>query len=497
MNPESAPPVIDRRRRLATVAVLLVIITAFGAYLRFAGLGVRSLWHDEFCTWHVSQMPLGESLRWAPEIIPPLYQFSVRLVTNDAHPSEWVLRFPAAVCGVLTILAAGWLGRQAGGWSIGLSLAALVACCPSQIEYSQEARSYTMLMLGTVLSVVLWRRVVEGGRWKYIAAYSVATAATLHAHYLCGLTIIAEILWAVFWWLRHRTRAGRPLLALSFAGLLCVPLLIQRLSARNVIHGLTWVDPATFRRTFAVLTDLTFGVEWLVVLAASLVLAGFTRRISRRYGGDRGGLSRNERSTLLLLGLWLGVAWLGLVVISWLGQPALVERYALPAAAPALLIPLLVARYWHKYAPPIVALLIIVAAAPEWVLQATEYESGFRELSAYLRENADPVDELTVLAADGTVDPRWTETERLAFAYYPPDDRTIHVVRFDPATPPEPGSVLFDPRPLNLVVFRGDPRATLTAAGREIQPIQFEGDEYTRLPFAAYRLIRVAGLGGS
>ena len=184
-------------------------------------------------------------------------------------------------------------------------------------------------------------------------------------------------------------------------------------------------------------------------------------------------------------------------MISWLGQPALVERYALPAAAPALLIPLLVARYWHKYAPPIVALLIIVAAAPEWVLQATEYESGFRELSAYLRENVDPVDELTVLAADGTVDPRWTETERLAFAYYPPDDRTIHVVRFDPATPPEPGSVLFDPRPLNLVVFRGDPRATLTAAGREIQPIQFEGDEYTRLPFAAYRLIRVAGLGGS
>lgn len=168
-------------RCLITLAFLTVIMLLAG-FLRFEGLGVRSLWQDELCTWHVSRMELGESLRWGPELTkPPLYQFLLRAMTSDAHPSEWTLRFPATLCGLLTIPAVFWLGWLGAGSRVGLAAAALIACNVLQIEYAQEARPYTILVLGCTLSTVLWYQMVVGARRATSLAYTLVTALTLYA----------------------------------------------------------------------------------------------------------------------------------------------------------------------------------------------------------------------------------------------------------------------------------------------------------------------------
>jgi len=188
------------------VVAALAGLVLLGAYLRFDGLGARSLWLDEFCTWHVSRMELNESLRWEPELtIPPLYQLTLRALSVSSHPPEWLLRLPAAGCGILTILAAFWLGKELCSVVAGCALAALVACNALQLDFGQEARSYSMLVLGCTVSFTLWYRLATRSKGVDFCGYVVVTTLTFYAHFLVVLTILAQL----GWWVLVRSRASR------------------------------------------------------------------------------------------------------------------------------------------------------------------------------------------------------------------------------------------------------------------------------------------------
>jgi hypothetical protein len=486
-------------RRTLALAVLALIVL-FGAYLRFHGLGTRSLWLDEFATWHVSQMPLGESLGWQPELTkPPLYQLSLRCLTDDPHPSEWQLRLPAALCGVLAIAAAAWLGRLAGGWVTACALAALVACNPFQIEYSQEARAYSMMVLGCTLSIALWYRLVMTLRPRYFYGYIVATAVTFHAHYLTLLAVLAQVVWWIIVQIRQprAKRSLRPLYALIITGMLCVPMVAHYLYCRSsVFQGLGWIKPPTWGSALDVLGQLTFGRLWvfaILVPALVLWLAGSRGWQPARLPRPGGRLSGGAADVCALLIAWLACAGFGLLVISWLTHPAMVARYAIPSAVPALLIPLLVAYRLDRRLPLIIMIVFLVRAAPEWVYQASEYEPGFRELTEFLHERVDPATEGVVLTIDNRTYPNWEDMERLVFDYYPLNDIPVKELHLAPdGVTPKNRILEEDTRALWLVVLWADPFAILEKAGREARPIWYEGESYSRLIFRPYRLVSVA-----
>ena len=64
--------------------------------------------------------------------------------------------------------------------------------------------------------------------------------------------------------------------------------------------------------------------------------------------------------------------------------------------SPLLLLELDPQHRVDRRAPLVLAVLFFVRAAPDWVLQASEYEPGFRELSAWLSEHVDPDREAVV-----------------------------------------------------------------------------------------------------
>ena len=517
--------------------LLVLAVLTVAVYFRADGLGGRSLWADEFCTWRVSRMPAAASLRWGPELTkPPLYQFALRALTDDAHPPEWELRLPAMIAGTLAVAAAGWLVTCHGTKTSALAAITLLALQPLQIAYSQEARPYSLLVLGSIVSVTLWRRLVHRPTMRVGAAYAVVTALSLHAHYLMVLVIAAQLAW---WMLARddRQRIPRtlaPLIPLASAGLLCLPIVAHFLSTRtSTFQGLDWIQPATWSGALQVLEDITFGPLWLLLVlvpAAALWLtaalktprvvtsdpaaapfdakcpgsarattqqaawADAARRPMPPARTDRWASIYDGRSDVVgLLFAWIAGSWFVLLVISWCLHPAMVNRYALSAGIPAIVLPLIVFGRIDPRLPVLLAVAFAPYGAYRWAAERTVVEPGFRELSQYLAEHVDPAQDLIVLTVDLRTHPDWADAERLSFEYYPVRDYPIHELRLlpDGATPQNP-ELFDDPRSMYLGVLWADPFEILRRVNRRAEPFLLDGDSYSQLLFSPYRLVRVA-----
>lgn len=390
--------------------IALTVIVLIGGYVRLAGLGERSLWLDEFATWRVSRMELGPSLRWGPELTkPPLYQMTLRLLTDDPRPDEWVLRAPAAVCGLLLIVAGALLGYQAGGWPVGCALAGLIACQSLHIDLSQQARSYTLFALGCAASLYLWHRLVllagssqpktkpptgepgsanttataaadtsvntdsgedtdgiagnnphdpkswarRSGMGIVFAAFVSVTVLTFHAHYLTVLVVVGQALWWAWVCMvdRERRRRWPPFAALSVTAILCAPMVVHYMRHQSsVFQGLDWIEPMTWRSSFDVLKRLGFGSVWFFALFLPAFALWMASALGVKFPVRRraGGGIRD----IICDG---PVDWCGLLMITF------VTTFGGLAVVAWLIHPAMVARYALPASIPLLLLPLIVA----------------------------------------------------------------------------------------------------------------------------------------
>lgn len=132
-------------------------ISAIGAALRLYNLGNNSLWLDEAWTYRYSS--LGYSEIWGTmaggEYNPPLFYWLEHLVLMFGN-SETILRLLPALFGIATIFVFYLIGKEWKDERSGLVMAALLAFSPFHIFYSQEARSYTLMLLFVSLVFLFW-----------------------------------------------------------------------------------------------------------------------------------------------------------------------------------------------------------------------------------------------------------------------------------------------------------------------------------------------------
>ena len=75
--------------------------------------------------------------------------------------SEFSVRFPALIFGVLSIFMIYKLGKALFNPEIGLISALILAVSPFQIHYSQEARPYSLLMLLSLISTYYFVKFIK------------------------------------------------------------------------------------------------------------------------------------------------------------------------------------------------------------------------------------------------------------------------------------------------------------------------------------------------
>ncbi len=313
-------------------------LTALGVAVRFASLDVQSYHHDEVITaLRVLPGSFGDMLHSVKvsESNPPLYYVLSWGWAQAFGTGEVGLRSLTALFGAATVPVGYLIGRQLATRRAGLVLAALIAVNPMLIWYSQEARSYALLVFFGALSLFFFARALNTGRGRDLAFWALASALALCSHYFAVFAVGIEALWLLVA-LRSRWRVVLPALGGVLAtGLALLPLANSQTNPTHIgwienspLGERLWETAVSFLvgETGHVIAEgprERYALVPLILVGAALILVALRGSRRERQGAGLG------------LALGLGVAALT-ALAALAGKDYVVERNLLPALIPLL-----------------------------------------------------------------------------------------------------------------------------------------------------------------
>lgn len=306
--------------------VWLVLIAA---PLRLAGLGSESLWYDETFTAWLARLDLPAMFNAIKgDVHPPLWYIIEWLTVRVFGYSEFSLRLPSALLGIVAVLLVWRLALAVGvERRTALIAGVLAAIMPMALYYSQEARMYNLL--SCLILVAAWAAIRE--RWLIFALASIGALYTqnLAVFYIAAIGIVA---------LLSSLRSSRTVLRLVAAGVgiggawgLWLPTFLKQASA---VKSSFWMPPLTFGSAIWVLPSMTMGIRIADILqihvyglAFGLSIIGLI--VCRRWLLTRPGL--------IVLAVIIGApAIAALISVTW--RAVFLPRALLPSSYALMLI---------------------------------------------------------------------------------------------------------------------------------------------------------------
>lgn len=308
---------------------LLAGITLAGALLRFTTLGVQSYWLDEAATVNLMHKGFGAMISGVAsgESTPPLYYVIAWAWAKVFGTSEAGLRSLSALFGSATIPLAFELGRRVAGRRTGLVAAALCAFNPLLVWYSQEARSYALMVLLTGLTLLALIHVLESPSARRLALWSVLAIASIATHYFAGFLVGAEALWLLYR-TEAKARAGAAVLAVAVAAGALLPLALHQ---RSTGAAAFISESSIVRRVAQIPKQFVLGyhgpLEVVSLIVSALLVAYAGLRLVAAAPG------RERMRALLFAGMGF-VAILAPLALALIGPDYLIARNVLASLLP-------------------------------------------------------------------------------------------------------------------------------------------------------------------
>jgi mannosyltransferase len=173
-----------------TAAFAVAAITALGLAVRLAI--PRGLWLDEAISVHQAHLGLPELIQNLAQTDrhPPLHALILWADMHVFGSSDFAVRLPSVVAGMLVVPALYWLGHELYDRRTGLASALLGTVAPLLVWYSQEARDYAVVTLFAVLTVLGCARVLRRGEVADWILYTVSAALLVWSHWFGGLIVV-------------------------------------------------------------------------------------------------------------------------------------------------------------------------------------------------------------------------------------------------------------------------------------------------------------------
>jgi mannosyltransferase len=241
-RPEPLAPATRARAALADPAVLAVVaLTVLATALRFYHLGHQGFWFDEANASNDMRFSPGKMLGLLPQnqTTPPLYYLVGWVWGRVFGFSEVPLRTLSALAGVATVPLAYVIGQRMISVRAGVIAAALTACNPFLIWYSQEARPYELLVALTAVGLLTFDLARREPSVRRVAVWAVVSALGLATHYYALLVVVPQALWLLA---LHRRRLP-VVIAVGLVGACGLGLLPLAIS-QNHTGNASWIAKA-------------------------------------------------------------------------------------------------------------------------------------------------------------------------------------------------------------------------------------------------------------
>jgi mannosyltransferase len=163
--------------------------------VRVHRLGDHNIWWDEGFSVYLSRLPLRELLvRTAADVHPPVHSVVLKYWDRLVGESEYAIRYSTVLFGVLDLALLFWLARRYLGSRIALVAMALLALSRLHVEWSQQARMYTLATALVLVSTACFLRLTRDGdrRARWWLLHGATTVVGVHTIYIFGLAPLMQ-----------------------------------------------------------------------------------------------------------------------------------------------------------------------------------------------------------------------------------------------------------------------------------------------------------------
>ncbi len=398
---------------MVRVVLLILVLWAYG--WRVQALSNQSLWRDEVDAIYFALRDLPETLSMfvAAAQNGPLYFLSLRGWFYLVGATEFTLRYPSALAGVLGMLVLWQVTRRlvtptaataVYGQAVPLLAAAFFAINPYQLWYAREGKMYALATLLALLAHWWWLQGIDRGGWRPWLLYLITVSVAMYSHLLMIIIIPLHLLWFLLAWPQSRAHWRGYGLALAGLTLPYLPLLIWQwamLLATTPQSGFSFVDLPTMAESL--LWSHSYGllsrVPWLRMLPLWFVgLAGVILGLDALQAHKTGNpwvLAPWRRYALILS--WL-LAPIAIIYLLSLRHPVYTDRYIIWIGPAALILLALgvrvIAQNAGLLARPLVLIFVLYIGGlwlyADWQQQTQTIKYDLRSGVTYIAERRAP-----------------------------------------------------------------------------------------------------------
>ncbi|ABE52521.1 glycosyltransferase family 39 protein [Methanococcoides burtonii] len=171
---------------------ILIAITLLGTILRIYSLATESIWLDEATSVNIASRSLMDIIFGNNDFAhPPLY-YSILHFVMMVSQSEFALRLPSAIFGSLSIPLIYLVGKELLDKKTAIIASFLLSVSTFHINYSQEGRSYALMMLLVLLTIYLFINAYNKKSTLHWTITAISASVLVYTHFF-GFFVIAAM----------------------------------------------------------------------------------------------------------------------------------------------------------------------------------------------------------------------------------------------------------------------------------------------------------------
>jgi 4-amino-4-deoxy-L-arabinose transferase-like glycosyltransferase len=378
-----------------SLAILFTILI-LAVTLRMWGITSESYWLDESISIKQAQEDYATSIEMVKEEVNfPLYTTLLHFWMKPFGISEFSSRFLSLIFGVLSVMIIYLLAKRLFSERAAVISALFMCFSPIMIYYSQEARSYSLFVLLTLLSFYFFVSYLEKKDHANLIAYVFFSLLLIYTHLFTFLVLLIQNMHILY--LFYQNKFKSRILLNWFIGqfvllLLFIPWLLNLFKqVTNSALSIIWIPKPDMGAV--VFTAYDFFGNYLVLLIFIILIEAFI--MIKRFRPK----TIDEKNELILLSLWILLPFLLVLAYSLPFSSLYTTRYLL-FTLPAffLLFAVIIDRLGRlvpkkKFIPWIVVCVVIISSLVSVGEQVSRKDKDdWRAVSDYIRQNVDEGD---------------------------------------------------------------------------------------------------------